>query len=109
MRHFLFGALKRRPEFKTVQKEAGKVKTVTIIVANGKMILRSETELAGNIDRPFTRKEMIDFCSKINITEEQIDNCKSIFISLNMITKIIHYQSTKKDGTKEKYDIWLTS
>lgn len=104
LRNFFFKAFQARKEFKGVEKEIGAVDKVTIIISKDKNILRAQSG-DNKLDTDFTEAEMQKFLKSINVKQETVDNCKSIFVMLNFKTQGIFICQNKLDGTKKEFDI----
>lgn len=98
LKNFFFSALKSKKEIKDVEKEIGSLETVTLIISQDRNILRAQSK-KGKEDIPMTNEEVQKFCKNFNVKEESVKACKSIFVQLNFLTKVISIQQNKLDGT----------
>ena len=104
MKNFFFGALKAKKEIREVEKSIGSLETVTLIIVKGKNILRAQSKKAKE-DIPMTDEEVQTFMKNFNVKQESVDACKSIFVQLNFLTKVISIQQNKIDGTQSNLHI----
>lgn len=104
MKNFFFSALKSKAEIKETEKMIGSLETVTLIIVKGKNILRAQSKTAKE-DIPMTDEEVQTFMKNFNVKQESVDACKSIFVQLNFLTKVISIQQNKIDGTQSNLHI----
>jgi hypothetical protein len=104
MKNFFFFTFKSRSEFKELRKEMGNIDTVSIIIANGKAILRAKSG-EKKVDTPFTDEEMKKFLRHLKVKPQTIEESKSIFVMMDMEKKNIHIQQNKLNGEKKEYTI----
>jgi hypothetical protein len=104
MKNFFFGALKAKKEIREVEKSIGSLETVTLIIVKGRNILRAQSKKAKE-DIPMTDEEVQTFMKNFNVKQESVDACKSIFVQLNFLTKVISIQQNKIDGTQTNLHI----
>ena len=104
LKNFFFMAFKSTPPYKALEKEIGQIDTVTVIISTGKNILRAQSEDKTE-DTPFTEEEMKKFLKTLNVKEETVKQCKSIFVMLDMKNQKVFIQQNRIDGTKKEFDL----
>lgn len=102
LKNLFFEGFKSGEQYQEVEKNVGKNADVSIIITNGKAILRaSKAEIKEDIE--FTDKEYTTFLKKFRVKEETVKECKSIFIMLDFENQNIHILQNRLDGTKRKF------
>ena len=99
LKNFFFSALRAKDDIKAIEKEIGKLESVSLIMVKGKSILRAQSK-KGREDIPMKDEEVVQICKNFKVKQESIDACKSIFVQLNFTTKVISIQQNKLDGTQ---------
>jgi len=104
LKHFLFSGIKRRKEFKTIQKEHGKITSLSIIITPEKSILRCT---CGKVkqDEPFTEKEMKQLLKMFKVDPAKVEASKHIFVICDFASLKISFLQEKKDGEIIKFDV----
>lgn len=100
LKNLFFEGFRDGEQYKAVERELGEGADISIIIKNGKAVLRaSKNEQKEDID--FTKKEYEVFLKRFRVKQETLDACKFIIITIDMEKKTLHITQHRKDGTKK--------
>jgi len=110
LRNFFFFSLKSQKNFKQGEKEIGKIKTVSFIITEQETKMESESVpdkdgLTKKVKTILTDEEKYKLLKIFGVKRESVDECKSVFVILNMDTKTAFIRKKKKTGEIENITI----
>jgi uncharacterized protein (UPF0128 family) len=102
LKNLFFEGFKSGEQYQEVERRLGKNADVSIIIQDGKAILRA-SKAEKKQDIPFTDGEYKTLLKKFRVKEETVKECKSIFLLIDFEAQNIHIQKNKLDGTKQNF------
>lgn len=105
LRNFFFFSFKSQKHYKEGEKEIGKIKTVSFAITEKLTKMQAESVTGKKRQTILTDDEKYQMLKIFSVKRETVDECKSVYVILDMDNKKAYIRKKKKTGEIENITI----